>query len=205
MKSLVAAMGLVLLQDAKVKITVDVSQVPELQEWAEQAKTLCEDWYPKMSEYLATDGFAPPKEASLIFEKDRKGVAATSGAKIRIAADWVKKHPEDTGMVIHELVHVVQSYKNGGPGWVTEGIADYIRYFLYEKKAVTPKERRKGSYKDAYRTTASFFAWLVDKHDKELVKKLNAAMRSGKYADDLFREWTGKDVDTLWKDYAAGD
>jgi hypothetical protein len=205
MKTIAALAGLLFLQDAKVKITVDVTQVTELQEWGDRAKALCEEWYPKMSDYLSTDGFTPPQEASLIFEKDRKGVAATSGAKIRIAADWVKKHPEDLGMVIHELAHVVQSYKNGSPGWVTEGIADYVRYFLYEKKAVTPKDKRKGSYKDAYRTTASFFAWLVGAHDKEIVKKLNAAMRGGKYSDDLFKDWTGKDLETLWKDYLAAD
>ena len=203
MKTLLPVL-LLALQD-KVKIEVDVSQVPELEEWAGKAKALCEEWYPKMSDYLATPGFTPPREASLIFEKDRKGVAATSGAKIRIAADWVKKHPEDTGMVVHELVHVVQDYRKGGPSWVTDGIADYIRYFQYEKKAITPKEKRKGSWKDSYRTTASFFAWLAEKHDKEIVKKLNAAMRGGKYSDDLFKEWTGKDLESLWKDYVTGD
>ena len=205
MKAALLALTLLALQDGKVKIAVDVSQVPELEEWAAKAKALCEEWYPKMCEYLATPGFEAPKELSIRFEKDKKGVADTSGTKIRIAADWVKKHPEDTGMVVHELVHVAQDYRKGGPGWVTDGIADYIRYFQYEKKAITPKEKRKGSYKDSYRTTASFFAWLVDKHDKEIVKKLNAAMRGGKYSDDLFKEWTGKDLDALWKDYLAAD
>jgi hypothetical protein len=190
---------------AQVKITVDASQVPELQDWADKAKALCEEWYPKMSEYLATPGFTPPKELSITFEKDKKGVADTSGNRIRVAADWVKKHPEDTGMIVHELVHVVQSYKGGGPSWVTDGVADYIRYFQYEKKAITPKEKRKGSWKDSYRTTASFFAWLAEKHDKEIVKKLNAAMRSGKYSDELFKDSCGKDLDSLWKDYLAAD
>jgi len=196
---------LLALAAAQVKITVDASQVPELQEWADKAKALCEEWYPKMSEYLATPGFTPPQSLSITFEKDKKGVADTSGNKIRVAADWVKKHPEDTGMIVHELVHVVQSYKGGGPAWVTDGIADYIRYFQYEKKAITPKEKRKGSWKDSYRTTASFFAWLAEKHDKEIVKKLNAAMRGGKYSDDLFKESTGKDLEALWKDYLAAD
>jgi hypothetical protein len=158
-----------------------------------------------MSEFLATPGYTPPGELSITFEKDKKGVADTSGNKIRVAADWVKKHPEDTGMIVHELVHVVQGYKGPGPAWVTDGIADFIRYFQFEKKAVTPKEKRKGSWKDSYRTTASFFAWIQEKHDREIVQKLNKAMRGGSYSDDLFKQATGKDLESLWKDYLSTD
>jgi hypothetical protein len=190
---------------AGVKVTVDASQVPELQEWADQAKALCEEWYPKVSEFLATPGFAPPREMTIVFEKDKKGVADTSGNRIRVAADWIRKHPEDTGMIVHELVHVVQGYRNGGPGWLTEGIADYIRYFQYERKGITPRDLRRGSYKDGYRTAASFLAWTAQKHDKELIKKLHAAMRAGTGREELFKEWTGKDVETLWKEYLAAD
>lgn len=194
---------LTLAQSAPVKVTVDTAQVPELKEWGEKAKALCEEWYPKVSEYLATPGFKPPAEMKIVFEKDKKGVADASGNVIRVAADWVKKHPEDTGMILHEMVHVVQSYPGGTSGWVTEGVADYLRYFLYEKKAITPKDKRKGSYKDSYRTTASFFAWLVEKHDKEIVKKLSRAGREKSYKDEIFKEATGKDLEALWKDYLA--
>ena len=196
---------LVLQGGAPVKVSVDTSQVPELKEWGDRARVLCEEWYPKMSEFLSTPGHTPPLEFSITFEKDKKGVADTSGNKIRVAADWVKKHPEDTGMIIHELVHVVQGYKAPGPSWVTDGIADYIRYFQFEKKAITPKEKRKGSWKDSYRTTASFFAWIQEKHDREIVQKLNKAMRGGSYTDDLFKQATGKDLEALWKDYLSDD
>jgi hypothetical protein len=192
---------LLILALAQVRITVDTDQAPELKDWAEKAKRLCEEWYPKMSEYLATPGFTPPKEVTITFVKDKKGVADTSGNKIKVAADWVTKHPEDTGMIVHELVHVVQSYPGGVPAWVTDGVADYIRYFQYEKKSIFSKGKRGRSYKDSYRTTASFFAWLVEKHDKEFVKRINEAARTKKYKDDLFKEWTGKELDALWKDY----
>lgn len=192
-----------LLSLAQVTVRVDTTQVPELKEWADKAKALCEEWYPKMTEFLATPGFTPPKEVTITFVKDKKGVADTVGNRISVAADWVKKHPEDTGMIVHELVHVVQSYPGGTPGWVTDGVADYIRYFQYEKKAVSPKERRGKSYKESYRTAASFLAWIVGKHDKEIVKKLNESARARKYKDDLFKERTGKDLETLWQEYVA--
>jgi hypothetical protein len=192
-------------EKAAPKVAVDVSQAPDLKDWADQAKKLCEEWHPRMSEFLASKGFTPPAEVSIVFVKDMKGVAETSGNKIRISADWVRKHPEDTGMVVHELCHVVQSYPPGGPGWVTEGVADYVRYFLYENKTVTPRERRKGSWKDGYRTSASFLAWVAAKHDKDLVVRLNAAMRSSAYKDALFKDWTGKDLEALWADYQAAD
>ena len=139
----------------------------------------------------------------LVFEPDYQGIAATSGDRIRIATAWVRKRPDDLGMVIHELTHVVQAYPRGGPGWLTEGIADYVRYVQYEKRAVAPKAQRKGSYTAGYWTAAPFLAWIAEKHEPRVVRKANAAMRSGRRRDDLWKEWTGRDLDALWKDYAA--
>ena len=50
-------------------------------------------------------------------------VGGTAGARIGVSSGWVKKRPGDFGLVIHELVHVIQDYRGGGVGWVTEGIA----------------------------------------------------------------------------------
>lgn len=51
---------------------------------------------------------------------------------MHIAADWVKSQPNDFGMVVHELTHLVQRYPPGSPGWLVEGIADYIRAKYFE-------------------------------------------------------------------------
>jgi hypothetical protein len=201
---IVIAVGLFALQGAKVEVKVDVSQAPELAEWSAKAKSLCEEWYPKIAETLKTENWAPPKEVTLHFDPTYKGVAATSGNKIRISPEWLKKRPDDFGMVVHELTHVVQGYPRGGPGWVTEGIADYVRYVQYEKRAVMPQEKRKGSYTAGYWPAASFLAWMAEKHDPMLIQKLNAAMRSGKWSDTIWNALTGKELDALWKDYLAG-
>jgi hypothetical protein len=192
-----------LLQAAPVDVEIDFSQVPELRPWAEKAKALCQEWYPAFVDYLASKDYTPPAAFRIVFEKDKEGIASASGTTIRVAADWVKRNPEDWGMILHEMVHVIQSYPRGCPRWVTEGVADYLRYFIFEKKAVTAKGRRKGGYRDAYRTTASFFAWIAERHDPEIVKKLNAAARARSYRDEIFKEATGRDLETLWQDYVS--
>ena len=185
---------------AQSKIHVEYGEVPDVKEWAEKARDLCEKWYPLISETLAGKDFTPPREVTIVFKDEKKGIAYTTGAKITVVADWIRKHPEDYGMVVHELCHVVQSYPKG-VGWITEGIADYVRYFKYEPKPSPPKIRAKASYKDGYKTSATFLAWIEKAKDKEIVRKLNEVMRSGGYKDELFKEWTGSDLDTLWKEF----
>jgi len=178
----------------KVKITVEFDEVPDVQEWAEKARDLCEKWYPVLSEALASKDFTPPREVRLVFKDEKKGIAYTTGAKITIVADWIRKHPDDFGMVIHELCHVVQSYK-GGVGWLTEGIADYVRTSSTSRNRRRRKISSKASYKDGYKTSATFLAWLEKSKDKEIVRKLNELLRTGKYKEDVFKEWTGSDLE----------
>src|SRR5207249_2446473 len=97
-------------EPAPVRVVLDTSEVPELATWGEAAKTLVEEWHPKIADLLRSDGFTPPAEITLVFRKEMRGIAATSGATITIASSWVQRHPDDRGMVIHELVHVIQSY-----------------------------------------------------------------------------------------------
>jgi hypothetical protein len=187
----------------KARIVVDTSKAPETKEWAEKAGKLLEKWYPIIVELLRSDGFTPPREVKLVFEKGR-GIAGTAGNTIHINADWIKQHPDDFGMVIHEAVHVVQSYPRPNPGWVTEGIADYVRYFHFEPKVKQPPlDAEKAGYRDSYRTSASFFAWIEKNYDKRIVKELNRAMRKSKYQDELLKTRTGKTLDELWREYAA--
>ena len=60
----------------------------------------------------------------------------------------------------------------------------------------------KASYRDSYKTTAVFLAWVEKKHDPQAVRKLNAALREKKFKLELFKDYTGQTVDELWKDFA---
>jgi hypothetical protein len=186
-----------------VKVTVDTTEVPDLADWGKKAGKLVEKWHPIIADLLKSDGFTPPGEVKIVFKKDMKGVAYTQRATIVIAADWVRKNPDDFGMVVHELTHVIQSYPGGRAGWLVEGIADYVRFFHFEPKTKISVDPRRASYKDGYRTTAKFLAWIEKAHDKEIVRKLNEALRKGKYQDELFRTSTSKTLDELWKAFLA--
>lgn len=188
-----------------VTITFDSSEAPDLKEWGEKAGKVAADWYPKIDKLLASPGFSPPKSVEIRFRKDFRGLAATSGDIITIQPDWVRKHPDDTGMVVHELTHVVQSYHHRGdtPGWLVEGIADYIRIAKYEPDARRPRlDPDRAKYTDAYKTTAIFLEWTEKKYDPKLVNKLNAALRAGTYKDELWQDATGKTLDDVWSEFA---
>ncbi|MGV3661883.1 MAG: DUF6528 family protein [Prosthecobacter sp.] len=188
------------ISSANATALVDTNDTPDLKDWGNKAGTLCVEWFPKIAALLPSEGFTAPKEVTLFFDPKMEGVAHASGARIAIAAGWVRAHPDDFGMVVHELTHVVQSYPPGAPVWLMEGVADYIRIVHYEPKAPRPQiDPAKASHKDAYKTTGMFLEWVEKNHDAGFVARVNAALRQGKYDDALWSKWTGKSVDELWK------
>jgi hypothetical protein len=44
---------------------------------------------------------------------------------------------------------------------------------------------------------------VIHKYDKDLIRKLNAAIRDGKYNDDLWKDYTGKTVQELADEWKA--
>jgi len=145
-----------------------------------------------------------------VFKKKIDVPAYASGGSITINGSWIAQRPDDLGMVIHELVHVIQQYPNSRtkPGWLVEGIADYIRWWRYEPElhagtGRTKIDPEKSKYTDAYRTTAMWLAWCSRKYDMRLVPALDKALREGQDPMPRFTELTGKSADELWKEFVA--
>ena len=65
--------------------------------------------------------------------------------------------------------------------------------------AVTVNANDDGSY----RVTAAFLNYCVTKYDKDLVLKLNEAMRTGKYNEEIWEKATGKKVTELDEEWRA--
>ncbi len=186
------------------RVEVDYSHAPECQAFGTRAGGLAEEWYPRIRELLGGGGPPPYPVIKLTF-LPMEGVASTSADHIRVSADWVtRKAPNDFGMVIHELTHVAQDYRNGGEGWLTEGIADYIRDYHFEPGArKIHMDPDKASYRDGYTTTAAFLEWLEDHKDAHVVSKLNAASRQRKPIAPVFQQATGLELDELWAEFVG--
>jgi len=205
-------------------ITIDTSGAPDLKDWAEhKLGPLLAEWYPKIAAMLPSGGYEPPKAFSVTI-RPGDGVAATGGTRITANSTWLKREldREALGALLHEEVHVLQQYRRlrpanpdapraRPPGWLVEGIPDYIRWFLYEPQShgadiIWMKGRRNLSlnYDGRYRITANFLDYVINHYDKDktILTKVNAACRDGKYNDDLWKDYTGKtlaDLNDEWK------
>ena len=104
-------------------------------------------------------------------------------------------------------MHIVQDYgESVGPGWLTEGIADYARYKFgvnnLAAKWALPEYKPTQNYDNAYRITARFLAWMEVKVKPGIVKTLDAQLRRHTYTDRSWKQLTGKSADELWKAYS---
>lgn len=181
-----------------VEIAVNVADAPEMKDWAEKAARVCERQYPMINEELRSDGFKPATQITMTLRKDYKGVAATGGNRITGSVKYFQDHPDDVGAMVHETAHVVQRYRTrNNPGWLVEGVADYVRFFKYEPGNLGRINPDRARYNASYRVTAAFLNYVAEKYDKELVRKLNKAMREGEYKEELWKTLTKKTVQEL--------
>ena len=185
-----------------VEFVVDVTDAPEMQEWADRVARVCERQYPMICESLPSDGFKPVTLIRMTMKSSYNGVAEAGGARITGSVKYFKANPNDIGAMVHETVHCVQLYRGrGNPGWLVEGVADYLRFFKYEAAKPKPLAPERAKYDGSYRTSAAFLAFLTEKYDPQIVRKLNATMREGKYKEDVWKELTGKPVEELGREW----
>jgi acetyl esterase/lipase len=186
-----------------VEYTLDVADAPEMKEWGEKVVKICERAYQWIADELQSPGYKPPTVVNMALKKDYKGVAAASGTNITGSVDFFKRNPKDMGAMVHETVHIIQQYRGApkGTGWLTEGIADYIRFFKYEPEKIGKLNIATAKYDGSYRVTARFLAYVSDKYDKELVRKLNRALREKAYNEEIWKSLTGSTLQELGNDW----
>jgi hypothetical protein len=201
------------------RITIDTTDTPDLTDWArKELAPVVQEWYPKLVKLLPSEGYEAPKQVSITFSASMNGVAATGGTRVRCAAGWFRQNlkGEAKGAVVHELAHVVQNYgiarRNNPnatrtPGWVVEGICDYLRWFLYEPQThgaeITARNIARARYDGNYRISGNFLNWVTETYCKDIVQRLNVAAREGKYDDELWKTATGHTVAELGDEWKA--
>jgi len=128
-------------------LVVDDETKKKLDELAKTYQKVGIDNYPLIIKTLKLeDKPKPAKNVRIVVTYGYGGVAATSGTpqgpRIEVSARYALAHPDDVGLIVHEMVHVVQNYKHyndtEAPGWLVEGIADYVRWFFYEPLSAHP-------------------------------------------------------------------
>ena len=208
--------------DRKFQYVVDSTLAPDLDKWVEkELMPVVYEWYPKMVAMLPSERFTAPETVIMEFRDDMGGTPAYAlGNMLSMSVPWFRTQlqGEAKGCVIHELVHIVQNYwraaatnpsPSATPGWITEGIPDYIRWFLYEPQSkgaeITKGNFAGAKYDASYRTSANFLNWVVLTHDKDFIRKLNAAAREGKYSEKLWKDATGKTAAELGDDWKAAN
>ena len=208
--------------EGKYRIFIDTTETPDLTQWAhDKLAPVLVEWYPKIVRLLPGKDYEAPEKIRIHFTRGLIGrfVAATDGARIYCAGNWFRQTlaGEAVGSVVHEMVHVVQQYRqimkrnrNGAPApaWLTEGIADYVRWYLYEPQSpggeIAKTDIAKVRYDNQYRVSANFLNWVSKKYDKDAVEKVNAAVRDGIYSDELWQKFTGhsvQELDAEWKEW----
>lgn len=168
-----------------------------------QLATLFYQSYPKLVERFENPKKPAPRHILLVLERGLRIPAHCRGATITVSVDWIQKHPEDIGLLTHELTHAVQAYPNPEPGWLTEGLADYARH-LYGPRvqpgwALPAHLSTKQSYKDSYRVAGRFLLWLDTRHPGT-VDKVHRRMQFREFTADDFRTMTGTTLDRLWEE-----
>ena len=185
-----------------IEIALDVTDAPEMKEWGEKTIRICEREFPKICDLLASEGSKPPTQIKMALKNDYKGVAAAGGGKITGSVKYFKDHPADIGAMVHETVHCVQNYRARNlPGWLVEGVADYIRFWHYEPGKAGKLAPERARYDGSYRTTAAFLAYITDKYEPKLVTKINALLRDGQFDETAWKTLTGKPVDELNREW----
>ncbi len=146
----------------------------------------------------------------------RGNPAYASGNVITLNTQWFRRElkREARGAVVHEMAHVVQSYaqnrrnaRSSTPGWIVEGIPDYIRWFLYEPESkgaeIAERALATATHDASYRVTGNFFDFLTRTYDRDFIVKLNTAARLGRYDSHFWTETFGKSAPELEKEWKA--
>lgn len=99
------------------QVTVDARDIETLAKFAKQAQAVANTWYPRIAKILGVSP-VPAERVTIRISLESGGVAGTSGRRIEVSARYVARNPNDLGMIVHELTHVVQAYPKYDPVWL---------------------------------------------------------------------------------------
>jgi len=194
-------------QDCALTVEVDYNGWVGLDAWTEELEPKLPVWWRSINDALGRTACATAKTIRLEFYRIKPDsvAAAARGDKVLINAPYVlanRGNPDMFRMIAHELVHIAQAYPQAiGPAWVTEGIADYVRYYVLfpddPGRAFDPGQE---DWREGYSPAAGLLAWAETKWPGTLAA-VNSAMRKGDKGDAALAAATGTEPELLWRSY----
>lgn len=160
----------------------------------------------RIAEVLGATPASRAAPVRLVF-KSMPGVAHALGRELTFSLEHLQKHPDDAaGVGVHELTHVIQGYGanyRGANVWITEGMADYVRFGLFEGgRYGFTHDAKTQNYDSSYRVTGRFLGWC-EARKPGLVKALHAALSSGGEGVPVWERHSGATLPELWRVYCA--
>jgi hypothetical protein len=178
-------------------ITISSETPTDLMPVMINGKALLEAWYPKFSALLASEA-APAPTAFTMVAKPTCGAGCVINNTIEVDPGWARDaltKPSHSDLFIHEGVHIMQPYR-GAPGWVVEGMADWVKYYIYGSNTTTNPTTY--TYLNGYERAGYFFNWIAATYKlPNFTRDLHQISSTG-FSYDFFKQQTGKDVGQLW-------
>lgn len=176
----------------------------DLAAWSRNARRYLLKWYPRIAKHLRPGTRSRlPDLAVAVVEYDNF-IAFVKDNTIIVSAPFVRSHLGDLGMLAHEAVHVVQAYPKHKDVWVSEGIADYIRYYVVEPGSANAAfDVASDTYRRGYQPAAAMLNWLVETRNPRTIFRLDELLASRRYRETFWKKTFGKTADQLWTEFKA--
>lgn len=220
----VIALGVTLCGCATVDRTappvrkVDFSKAPEAWEFADEARHVGNEFYPRVLELLTDGSSKAPRQFEIVFKhlkSGNNGETDVRRAKIYINADYLRHNSADQSwkantvtnlhsLLLHEMAHLTQRYRyDKAPAYWTEGIADYARYKVgYTNGWGCPEcGTEYPHYTSGYWCAGAFLLFIDARGASNVVRDLNAELGRGSYSPEFFAKAIGRTLDELWTDF----
>lgn len=184
-------------------LSVDYSRAPDLAQWVTASVApAIKQWYPVIGDALAAPDYADGCAIRIALDPnytERVALTVAATGLITVNASYFRNNQRDIGAMIHEAAHVIQNYPPGAPYWIVEGIADWVRYYMYKDRNVGMPPPS-AYYTDGYATAAYFLEWVRANYDPALIRKINTAAHRGAYSDAIILQAAGgQTLDQLWQ------
>lgn len=185
-----------------LSLTIEGDVPPPIAPVVGRMTALFYECFPRLLARFENPQNPAPRSIRLRFERGLSAPAMTERSVIKVNIAWIEQHPEDIGLLTHELTHVVQAYPSPKPGWLTEGIADYARHCYGPASQPgwsLPETLSQGqNYNDGYRVTARFLLWLESTRPGT-IDRLNRRMQAGEFREEECEEIAGAPLTQLWR------